>query len=372
MPRPIAISLFAGAGGLCLGFEQAGFDVPVAIEIDPIHAATHSQNFPMWQTINKPVQLINGDIVRQYTGKSPIDVLIGGSPCQGFSLQGKRDPKDPRSNLIFEFVRLVEQLQPNYFVFENVKGLTQGSCRAVLENAIAQIKKLGYNLPKWQILNAKDYGVPQHRERLFLLGNRRGIAPIAYPQPTGSVTVGEALADIPDVDDDCWYAGNGCVRWFGLITPWSSYATEMQCLSPDSWYRDLDPPWDRSLFTNSQPTQHSLAVRQRFASIAPGTRDPISRFHRLHPDGLSPTLRAGTDRSRGRHTSPRPIHYKYPRCVTVREMARLSGFPDWFQFDHRTWHGARQVGNAVPPPLARAVAGEVMNAIERSGYLEVA
>jgi DNA (cytosine-5)-methyltransferase 1 len=105
----------------------------------------------------------------------------------------------------------------------------------------------------------------------------------------------------------------------------------------------------------------------RFSETAPGQVEPISRFFRLDGKGLSNTLRAGTDAARGAFTSPRPIHYALPRCVTVREMARLHGFPDWFRFHTTKWHGARQIGNSVPPPLARAVAGALMNALGVEG-----
>ena len=370
--RPIAISLFSGAGGLCLGFEQAGFDVPVAVEIDRVHADTHALNFPQWTTLNTSVTTLSADTIRQYIGDRPVDVLLAGPPCQAFSIQGKRDPSDPRGKLLQEFCRLVRQLQPNYFVLENVRGLTQGSCCTILNRLIRQLTKLGYKIPPWQILNAKDYGVPQHRERLFLLGSRAGRSPIDYPQFALPVTVAEALADIPDVEDDYWYIGNGQVRNYSAIARRSSYARAMQCLDSDCWKAGYEREWDRSILHNSQRTEHSPEVRQRFASIPLGDRDPISHFQRLSPDGISPTLRAGTDSSRGRHTAPRPIHYRYARCITVREMARLSGFPDWFRFDDRKWHGARQVGNAVPPPLAYAVAGEVMSAIKVVREVEAA
>src|SRR5690606_10179461 len=110
---------------------------------------------------------------------------------------------------------------------------------------------------------------------------------------------------------------------------------------------------------------HTEISRQRFAETPPGEVEPISRFFKLHPAGVSNTLRAGTDSARGAFTSPRPIHYRWNRCVTVREMARLHGFPDWFEFNVTKWHGARQIGNAVPPPLARAVAGEIIRALGR-------
>ncbi len=106
-----------------------------------------------------------------------------------------------------------------------------------------------------------------------------------------------------------------------------------------------------------------ILVTYRFSETVPGTVEPISRFFKLAPDGLSNTLRAGTDGSRGAFTSPRPIHFKHDRCITVREMARLHGFPDWFRFHVTKWHGARQIGNAVPPPLAEAVATKVIGAL---------
>lgn len=364
--RPIVISLCSGAGGLDLGFEQAGFDVPVGVEIDPIHADTHRFNFPQWTTLTASITTLSADVIRQHVGDRTIDVLIGGLPCQSFSIQGKRDPNDPRALLLQDFVRLVHQLQPNYFVLENVKGLIQGRCCTVLTQLVRQLTKLGYHIPKRRILNAKDYGVPQHRERLFVLGSRAGLPPLRYPEPSGTVTVAEALADIPDADDGYWFAGSGCVQNFSVIANRSGYAKAMQCLDPDCWKQGYERDWDSSVLYNSHRTQHSAQTRARFASIALGKRDPVSHFHKLDPDSISPTLRAGTDSSRGRHTAPRPIHYKYNRCITVREMARLSGFPDWFRFDDRKWHGGRQVGNAVPPPLAWAVACEVMRAIDES------
>jgi DNA (cytosine-5)-methyltransferase 1 len=112
-------------------------------------------------------------------------------------------------------------------------------------------------------------------------------------------------------------------------------------------------------------TGHTEISQRRFAETKGGDTEPISRFFKLPADGVSNTLRAGTDAARGAFTSPRPIHYLYPRCVTVREMARLHGFPDWFRFHETKWHGARQIGNAVPPPLARAVARALISAMKQ-------
>ncbi|PZO08917.1 MAG: DNA (cytosine-5-)-methyltransferase [Leptolyngbya foveolarum] len=374
MTRPIVVSLFAGAGGLDLGFEQAGCDIPVAIESDRIHAITHKRNFPMWVTLNQPVEAATAANINCHLHEHPVDILIGGPPCQAFSIGGERSHTDPRSSLLSEFVRLTAALQPKFFVLENVKGLTQTHCRPVLEQAIAQFKALGYHLPDWRVLNAKNYGVPQHRERLFLLGSRADMPALRYPKPTHPdelgrfVTAADALNDIPDAED--WMAQRSIKNgelWSaaGDQALLSEYAKTMRYQTAQEMQRCYGREHQAWLFTDSHTTDHSPEVRARFAVTAPGDREPVSRFHRLKADAVAPTLRAGTDRQRGAHTAPRPIHYRYDRCLTVREMARLSGFPDWFKFDERKWHGARQIGNAVPPPLARAIACEVLKSIRK-------
>ncbi len=375
--RPIGIDLFAGAGGLSLGFEQAGFDVVGAVEIDPIHAAVHAYNFPHCAVLPRSVQGLTGTTLRKAIGigKRQVDVVFGGAPCQGFSLIGHRVLDDPRNNLVREFVRIVGELQANYFVFENVKGLTVGRHRAFLEELIEAFEAIGYQvrLP-WCVLDAADYGVPQHRERLFLYGARKGLPLPAYPeklfspadnewrsQPKGP-TCSDAIGDLPDADRFDGLREGDQVSHRAWKQP-SAYASELRCLTNDAWHYGYVREWNTSLLTSSARTEHSEISRRRFAATVPGEVEPISRFFKLNGAGLSNTLRAGTDAARGAFTSPRPIHYNLPRCVTVREMARLHGFPDWFRFHATKWHGARQIGNSVPPPLARAVAGAVMKAL---------
>ena len=133
--------------------------------------------------------------------------------------------------------------------------------------------------------------------------------------------------------------------------------------SNDAWHYGYVRDWEPGLLTSSRRTAHTDISRRRFRDTRPGTVEPISRFYKLAADGVSNTLRAGTDAARGAFTSPRPIHHRHDRCVTVREMARLHGFPDWFRFHVTKWHGARQIGNSVPPPLARAVAASVRAAL---------
>jgi DNA (cytosine-5)-methyltransferase 1 len=212
---------------------------------------------------------------------------------------------------------------------------------------------------------------------LILLGARRGLQLPDYPEPLVCPADGErvarfdrgpacrdALGDLPDadafpvlLDTDETPVG----RWGKA----SQYAQEMRCLTNDCWHFGYPRRWQSNIMTSSTRTGHSDISRRRFAATPANTNEPISRFFKLDANGLSNTLRAGTDSARGAFTSPRPIHYALPRCVTVREMARLHGFPDWFRFHATKWHGARQIGNAVPPPLARAVAGQAMVALGR-------
>jgi len=365
--RPIVVDLFAGAGGLSLGFEQAGFDIVAAVEIDPIHACTHEYNFPNCKVIAKSVKDIDGEYIRQVIGLSSkihIDVLVGGAPCQGFSLIGQRALDDPRNTLVKDYIRLVSELQPSYFVFENVKGLTVGKHKNFLIEIIEELECLGYSiLQPWQVLNAKDYAVPQSRERLFLIGAKKGRVLPTYPEKiAGMVTCFDALDDLPDAEEfeELLHCDEVNAKYLNRA---KGYSAKMRCTSKSSWKFGYRRNWNRSILSSSLRTDHTEISRGRFQKTEPGTLEKISRFFRLLEDGVSNTLRAGTDSARGAFTSPRPIHYKYSRCITVREMARLHGFPDWFRFHETKWHGARQIGNAVPPPLAYSIAAQVMSVL---------
>ena len=370
LTRPVGIDLFAGAGGMSLGFEQAGLDVAAAIEIDPVHCATHEFNFPQTTAICASVVRLDGDEIRHRAalGARDIDVVFGGAPCQGFSMIGKRALDDPRNQLVFHFVRLVRELQPKVCVFENVKGLTLGRHAAFLDELIAALDGVGYTvrLP-YQVLNAADFGVPQNRHRLFLIAARRGIALPDYPvglptQSPARTTVSQAIDDLPDADsfDLLRVIDEIQVSWPSE----SRYARLLRGLEGDpsdyGYARSYESDW----LTSSLRTEHSEVSRARFASTAHGATEPISRFRKLPPHGLCNTLRAGTDSARGAFTSPRPIHPHLPRVITVREAARLHSYPDWFRFHATKWHGFRQIGNSVPPLLARAVAAQVMHALE--------
>lgn len=379
--RPIGIDLFAGAGGMSLGFEQAGFDIVAAVEIDPVHAAVHKYNFPHCAVMPRSVVGLSGAEIRRAAdiGARPVHVVFGGAPCQGFSMIGQRALDDPRNQLVREFLRIVADLKASYFVFENVKGLTIGRHRAFLEEFIQYADQLGYavRLP-WRVLDAANYHTPQHRERLILFGARKGLKLPQYPAaqcnaadgkglkqpglPAGP-SVEDALADLPDAEMFPELSSTDEVLTEAWGAP-SPYARRLRCLDNDGWDFGYVRHWKPLLLTSSARTSHTAISKRRFGETEPGSVEPISRFYKLRAGGLSNTLRAGTDGARGAFTSPRPIHYKYDRCVTVREMARLHGYPDWFRFNETKWHGARQIGNSVPPPLARAIAAELAMALQ--------
>ncbi len=364
MKRPIGIDLFAGAGGMSLGFEQAGFDIAAAVEIDPIHCATHEYNFPDAATICASVIDLSGDEIRRRAnlGNRDIDVVFGGAPCQGFSLMGKRFFDDPRNQLVFHYVRIVRELNPKYCVFENVKGLTLGKHAQFLEELITALGDAGYDvLTPYRVLNAADYGVPQDRRRLFLVGTRKGLKSPNYPEPHHNrITVDEAIGDLPNAD-----SFDELHRTDSVLTKWetnSSYARKLRGFDPDSDDYSYQRKFLPDLLTCSLRTEHTDSSRSRFEATQLGKTESISRFRKLEPHGICNTLRAGTDSARGAHTSPRPIHPFFARVITVREAARLHSYPDWFRLHTTKWHGCRQIGNSVPPLLARAVASELLKA----------
>ncbi|MBP5975335.1 DNA cytosine methyltransferase [Brasilonema sp. CT11] len=375
--RPIAVDLFAGAGGMTLGFEQAGFDVLASVEIDPIHCATHEFNFPFWTIFCKSVVDITGVEIRSNSsiGDREIDVVFGGSPCQGFSLIGKRLSDDPRNSLVKNFIHLVLELQPKFFVLENVKGITLGKHRDFLSVIINEFEESGYKVRKdYKVLNAAEYGVPQNRERLFLLGCRQDLELPNYPaaltrlaklnkagfqnQLPLSPTVWDAIGDLPEVEDYIeLFEKDSVIAQFGKP---SDYSRQLRGLCYTDNDYSYERKYDSRMLTSSLRTKHTFQSIKRFQATPPGKTEPISRFYKLAPEGICNTLRAGTPSNRGAFTSARPIHPSTPRCITVREAARLHSYPDWFRFHVTKWHGFRQIGNSVPPLLAKTVASEII------------
>lgn len=340
---PTVVDLFCGAGGFSLGFERAGFETNVGIEADQRAADAFNLNFPRARVLCEDISRLTGPEVLAAAGATSCDVVIGGPPCQGFSIAGHMNPDDDRRGLISEFARLVDELWPDYFVMENVPGILAASAEPALADFRGSLESAGYEVGDPWVLSATDFGVPQARKRVFFVGARSGLMMPTVPEPRCDVPVTSAEA-IEDLREDL-------VRSSVAV---SDYARSM---------RGSEPPRTLDQITGCEHARHTEETVRRFSAVAPGKVESISRFRRLHPDQPAPTLRAGTSSDRGRHTAARPIHYAIPRCITVRESARLQSIPDQFQFDRTKWRGLMQVGNAVPPLLGEAVAQSLLEAM---------
>ena len=370
--RPIAVDLFAGAGGLSLGFEQAGFDVVASLENDPVQAATHLFNFPWSEVLCRDASKISAAAIvaaakrgflrlnRTREWPNIIDTVIGGPPCQGFSPGGTRQEDDERNLLLLHFVRLVIEIRPRTFCLENVAGLLEKRFDGIRSRAFEKLHGAGYQLTGFdKPINGLEFGVPQSRRRLVILGSLDHEVEL-QPLPHGPApTVGEAFDGLPIVsrygvlfaDDEVELTMRDQELRAKIGNEFARALAGVESVPGDYSRPRL---WKPSLLTNSRRTVHSEATLERFGRTAPATVEPKSRFYRLSLSGYARTLRAGTGTERGAHTSPRPIHPIEDRVITVREAARLHGYPDWFRFHTTNWHGHRQVGNSVPPPLGRA------------------
>lgn len=369
--QPIGIDLFCGAGGMSLGFDQAGFDVVAGVDVDPLNVYTYSKNFPRGKSVQADISNLSGRRLRDVIGlgNRNIDVLFGGPPCGGFSLIGKRKLDDPRNTLLYSFARMVRELNPNYFVVENVRGLTIGKSRTILESFIRRIKLAGYEIVSpIQILNARYFGIPQNRERVIIMGYRRGLAVPSYPKPTQNeklsthISVWDAIGDLPNIEN-LRYLFDSDVYKGKLRKTSSHYAKLLRSEIVDFEDNSLPRKKPSIGITGFKRTLHTDETVIRFAATEPGKIEEVSRFYKLSKDSVAKTLRAGSDRFHGGYTAPRPIHPVYPRCITIREGARLHSFPDWFQFHSTIWHGFRQIGNSVPPILARNVAKSIIEVL---------
>jgi DNA (cytosine-5)-methyltransferase 1 len=296
-----------------------------------------------------------------------VDAVIGGPPCQGFSTGGKRRPDDERNNLILEFVRMVIEIRPRMFCMENVSGLLESRFDQVRLAAVSALRAAGYRVSGYdKSINSWDFGVPQVRRRVFIVGTLSDVQLQPPIEADHRVTVAQALDGLPDhlsydelySDDEVRLSQRDVERRFSAS---STYSRILSGLRPDPEDRSYPRVWNSECLTNSRRTIHLPETVARFSETPRGSVEQKSRLFRLPLDGPSRTLRAGSGSERGAHTSPRPIHPTVDRVITIREAARLHGYPDWFRFHTTNWHGHRQIGNSVPPPLARAVARTLLD-----------
>ncbi len=339
-PNPTVIELFAGAGGSTLGIKQAGFEVRAAVEIDPTKAATLVRNHPHLRVLghggsNGDVRLISGDNLASFArlDGSRLDTLVACPPCQGYSLRGKKDATDPRNSLYLDFLRLTEELHPLSVVFENVPGMALLYDGRFLTDLLKRLEKIGYATAVWH-LRASDLGVPQIRERIFVIGTL-GREPGKPPRNRRAVGVWEAIADLPVMSPRPRGAKSKEAPYRG--PPRSSYAAKLR--------------GKRSSVTGCERTRHSPRLVDRFRGLRWERTDSSTWHRRLHPQKPASTLTAGTRTL----TACRPVHPFAHRVLTVREAARLASFPDWYAFPDHTAEAWSQIGNSVPPVMARAV-----------------
>lgn len=354
VPHPLtAMDLFAGAGGMSIGLEKAGFRVIYANEINKHAASTYSNNFPHVYLENKDIRNVNLSRLNLKLKRPRVNLIAAGVPCQGFSVAGRRNPRDPRNHLYKQVLRFVKKFKPEFVVIENVVGMLFAAKGLFIRRIESRLVEMGYAVHH-RVLDASSYGVPQKRKRLFMIGTLLKL-PLSQLFPRSlqtRISVSQALSDLS-------FLGVGA-------------AADEYRRSPRSTYQELMRANSSSLCNHKSP-KHSRRVQKMFASIPPGVNaqtvfgkncnGKMVRI-KLHPRRRSYTLT----------TLPEDlIHYSQNRILTVREMARLQSFPDSFVFfGPRTTGGRRrkkecpqytQVGNAVPPLLAQAVFGKLAEAI---------
>lgn len=340
--------LFAGVGGLSEGFRMDGFDIGFAVEYDKEIAASYQKNHPETEVIAN--NICNVDAVELHKKHPNIDVIIGGPPCQGFSQKGKRlSLDDPRNFLFQQFVKFVDEFRPKYFMLENVPNITTTSKGYFKEQIIKSFEALGYQVT-CGVLYARDFGIPQDRRRAVFLG-QLGKLEISLPTPPMTYTsVKEAIYDLPFIA-----SGEG------------EEVTDYTAL-PTSDYQRLMRKGATKLY-NHVATNHSKSALERLRMIPKGKGKEVlpeslltksiysGTWCRLLEDGIAPTITTRFDTpSSGRFTHP-----VLDRCLTIREAARIQSFPDTFRFYGSRTCQMKQVGNAVPPLLAKAVADVILN-----------
>lgn len=364
------IDLFAGAGGLSLGASRAGFNVAAAIEWDIYASETHSINFPKTIHIKEDIMGLTGKQILRLSKLKGDELIgvIGGPPCQGFSSIGHGDVADNRNQLFIKFFDLVNEMQPLFFLAENVPGILNKKFSGIREEAFKKLQN--YTILPAMEIHANEFGAPTTRTRIFFFGFRQtdSIKEItsddfmnAKVSMTLRTNVNNALEGLPD--HIVYKKNSSGIRKLKdeyIIKPENQneyFYSRVVGLIPSK----IGCPTYIAKFNKKHtvngclPTKHSDIVRNRYKCLAYGQQDKISKSVRLDPNGYCPTLRAGTGPDKGSYQAVRPIHFKHPRVITPREAARLQGFPDWFYLPNTIWHSFRQIGNSVSPIVAERI-----------------
>ena len=351
-PRPAALDLFAGAGGLGLGLEGAGFHVRAANEIDPVFASTYAANHP--RTAVVPGNLLDPAIrAKLLEAAGDVDLVAGGPPCQGFSTVGKKNESDPRNRLFHAFLDVVRDLRPRAVHFENVAGVRRlyGGKAYFAHNA--GLEKLGYAPPHCAILAAADHGVPQVRPRTFVVAFREP-RPFEFPRPVRGapgnpdglpafLALADALSDLPPV-------ASGATADRYAAPPANDYQRLMRHDAPETLADHHGPRHGQRLLGVIARVPPGGSLLDVPADIRPRSGF-ANTYARLWWDRPSTTI----TRNLGTPSSSRCIHPHLDRGLTTREGARLQSFPDRYRFAGSQVQKNLQIGNAVPPLLAEAL-----------------
>ena len=340
--------LFAGVGGMSEGFRMAGgFNISFAVEFDKEIAFAYKKNHK--DTDVYAENICDIDVKKLHKRYPNIDIIIGGPPCQGFSQKGKRmNLDDPRNFLFQQYVRFVQEFMPKYFVLENVPNIITTLNGYFKDQIVAEFEKIGYKI-KYGVLCASDYGVPQERRRAVFIGQLGNENTVELPKPNGChTTIKDAIYDLPFIE-----SGQGEEESSYLVDPISAYQKELR--------------GDCQVLYNHVATKHSKAAIDKLKMIPKGAGKEVlptelltksiysGTWCRMIEDGVSVTITTRFDTpSSGRFTHP-----ILNRCITVREAARIQSFPDNYVFFGNKWSQMKEVGNAVPPFLARAIAYEI-------------
>lgn len=343
------IDLFAGCGGLSKGFMDAGFDIIVGVDNDKAALNTFVKNHNGAIALNADLSKQETfDEIKRIAGERPIDVIIAGPPCQGFSLSGPRNFDDERNKLYLAVIEMVKQYQPKGFIIENVPGMATLYDGQIKEEILRRFRKMGYNI-ECKILCAADYGVPQMRKRLIFMGIRKDLGEPRFPEPIflprNYVTCRDAISDLPSREHD-----------FGMEE--DKYTSEPLTEYQKSMRSNME------VLHNHVATNHTQMVKDTIALVPEG-----GNYKDLPPGcGESRKFNEAWTRYDGNKPSKtidtghrNHFHYRYNRVPTIRENARLQSFPDDFVFTGTKTQQNRQVGNAVPPLLGQALGNAILN-----------
>ena len=383
------IDLFAGAGGLSCGLELAGFKPLFASEIEPVYSTTYRQNHPKTPCFSKDIRDLEASEIISETGlkKGELDLLAGGPPCQGFSINAPLRSKDDRRNHLFlEFVRIAEALAPKFLLIENVPGIVSFDQGGTVKAICNSLTSIGYTV-QYKILFAGHYGIPQLRFRTFFIGSKTGNFP-SWPEPTHYAEaranftgakelcmplmelmrpklkpqpkVIDAISDLPLVLDE----KEGCVEY--ASKPKSQYQKTLRnCVNTVQNHQASNLSsvnLDRLKFIPQGGSWRDIPHDLLPAGMKIAKRsDHTKRYGRLHPDGMCSTILTKCDPHWGSF-----FHPFEDRVITVREAARIQSFPDRYVFFGNLGEQYKQVGNAVPPLLAKAVGEKIIEALTKS------